>query len=60
MKLKAKRAEHGYTQAKVAELLNISTSSYIHKENGDTQFSLDEVKRLLKIFNCQFEDIFLL
>ncbi len=60
MKLKAKRVENGMTQAEVAKRLGIATPTYIHKENGDTLFNLHEVKQLLLLFNCKFEDIFLL
>lgn len=60
MKLKAKRVENGMTQAEVAEKLGIAIATYIHKENGDTLFNLNEVKKLLEIFKCKFEDIFLL
>lgn len=59
MKLKAKRVEFGFTQKDIAEKLGIATPTYIHKENGNTPFNLDEVKKLLVIFNCRFEDIFL-
>lgn len=59
MKLKAKRAEFGYTQQDVAEKLGIAVPTYIHKENGDTLFNLNEIKKLLIIFDCKFEDIFL-
>jgi DNA-binding XRE family transcriptional regulator len=60
MKLKAKRVEKGMTQAEVAEALGIATPTYIHKENGNTLFNLNEIKQLITLFNCSFEDIFLL
>ena len=58
LKLKAKRVEKGMTQADVAQKLGIALPTYIHKENGDTLFNLNEIKQLLILFDCKFEDIF--
>jgi DNA-binding XRE family transcriptional regulator len=60
VKLKAKRVEFQMTQEQVAEKLGISTPTYINKENGKKLFNLLEIKKLLTLFDCKFEDIFLL
>lgn len=60
VKLKAKRVEFQLTQAELAEKIGISTPTYIDKENGKRPFNLFEIKKMLQIFNCKFEDIFLL
>lgn len=58
-KLKAKRIEHGLTQAKMAELLDVEVCTYCAKELGKRSFSVDELVKLLSILECKFEDIFL-
>lgn len=60
VKLKAKRVEFQMTQEQVAEKIGISTPTYINKENGKKLFNLLEIKKLLTLFDCKFEDIFLL
>ena len=59
LKLKGKRVEKGLTQEGIAKLLNMEKSAYARKENGQVQFRLDEVKKILEILECNFEDIFL-
>ncbi len=59
LKLKGKRVEKGLTQEKISKLLNMEKSVYARKENGKVQFRLDEVKRILEILECNFDDIFL-
>ena len=59
LKLKGKRVEKGLTQEKIAKLLNMEKSAYARKENEVVQFRLDEVKRILEILDCSFDDIFL-
>ena len=57
-KLKAKRVELGYSQLDVAKKLDVSLSTYCHKEKGKTSFTIDEITKLLLFLNCKFEDIF--
>lgn len=59
LKLKGKRVEKGLTQESISKLLNMEKSAYARKENGIVQFRLDEVKKILEILECNFEDIFL-
>ena len=58
-KLKGLRAEHNLTQVELAEKLGMSEYSYIKKENGETEFKVSEVNKILEIFNARYEDIFL-
>lgn len=59
LKLKGKRVEKGLTQESISKLLNMEKSAYARKENGIVQFRLDEIKKILEILECNFEDIFL-
>ena len=57
-KLRGFRYEKGYSMQDMADKLNISKNCYFKKENGYTDFYLDEVKKILEIFECDFNDIF--
>lgn len=57
-KLKYYRAEYNLSMREMAEKLNISKNAYFRKENGYTTFYLDEIRKILEIFNCNFDDIF--
>lgn len=58
-KLKGKRAELGFTQQKMANELGISVGAYNLKERGKRDFRADEISKILQLFNCKFEDIFI-
>ena len=58
-KLIGKRNEMGYTQERMAKELGISKNNYYLKENGKLDFNLSEVKKILKILNASYEEIFL-
>lgn len=58
-KLVGKRNEKGITQEKMALLLGISKNNYNKKENGKLDFGLLEVKKILEILDCNYNDIFL-
>ena len=57
-KLIGKRNEKGITQEKMAELLGISKGNYNLKENGKLDFNLLEVKKILKILDDSYDNIF--
>lgn len=63
-KLKGLRAEYNITQVEMAEIIGISEQSYVSKENGQVDFRLTEIKKILEHFNdklnanCTFEEIF--
>lgn len=58
-KIRGKRNEMRLSQEDIARELGITVKTYNLKENGKAEFTLDEVRVLLKIFDCRFEDIFL-
>ena len=57
-KLVGKRNELGLTQQKMADMLGISKNNYFQKENGKLDFSLVEVKKILKILGETYDNIF--
>ena len=57
-KLVGKRNEKKYTQQKMADMIGISKNNYNLKENGKLDFSLVEVKKILNILNCSYDEIF--
>lgn len=57
-KLKGKRYELGYSLEDMGKYLGISKDCYYRKEKGKTDFYLCEVRKLLLLFNANFEDIF--
>lgn len=57
-KLRGKRNELGYSLEDMANLLGISKDCYFRKEKGKTDFYLCEVRKILLLFNMNFEDIF--
>lgn len=57
-KLKGKRYELGYSLKDMANYLGISEDCYFRKEKGKTDFYLYEVRKILELFDVNFEDIF--
>ena len=57
-KLIGKRNERGFSQEKMAKLIGISKNNYNRKETGKLDFSLGEVRKILKILNCNYNEIF--
>lgn len=58
-KLKGMRVSKGLLQTDMAKILNIGISTYICKENGKREFTLEEIYKLMNYFNCEFEDLFM-
>lgn len=58
-KLRGKRVEKGYTQIELAKKLGISTYAYNQKENGKTDFRMNEINMILELLECTYEEIFL-
>ncbi|MDF2502783.1 helix-turn-helix domain-containing protein [Clostridium sp.] len=56
--LKALRELKGINQTKTAKHLGISLHSYCNKENGKSDFSLDEAKKLSELFGLTVDEIF--
>lgn len=57
--LKALRMKHGLTQDEMGTLLNMHGRTYARKENGVSDFTLEEVQMIVTRFNVSFNDIFL-
>lgn len=57
-KIRGKRAELKLSQRNVAQILGISITAYVQKENGKRQFTLLEIYKLCDIFKCSFNDLF--
>ncbi|MDY5912430.1 MAG: helix-turn-helix transcriptional regulator [Inconstantimicrobium porci] len=55
--LKSKRILVGLTQRKIAKKLGISEKSYNHKEQGKSDFKLQEVKSISKKINLSMEEV---
>ena len=47
----------GYTQAEIANILNIKQSSYSNKELGRRDFTIEEIKLLKELFKVTYEDL---
>lgn len=57
-KLKSLRAKYGDTQTDLAEFLGIRVSTFNFKENGRTDFTLDEAYKIAKKYKKTIEEIF--
>lgn len=58
-KLEELRELNGDTQADMATLLNINTTTYRDKEKGDSEFKASEMFIIARKYNKTLEDIFL-
>lgn len=58
VKLKAYRTFNKIRQEDMAKVLDIGLNTYNCKENGKTNFTLDEAKIIADFFNTTIEDIF--
>lgn len=57
-KLKSLRAQYGDTQTDLARILQVRVSTYNFKENGKTDFTLNEAYKIAKKYNSTIEEIF--
>ena len=57
-KLKGLRAMRDIKQKNMAEILDITRESYVRKENGHSQFTLNEIKVIKDLFGMSVEEIF--
>jgi putative transcriptional regulator len=57
-RLKVLRAERDWSQAQLAELLDVSRQTINAIENGKYDPSLPLAFKLANLFGCQIEDIF--
>ena len=56
--IKAVRAQRGYTQGQVANMLNISVPTYIKMENQPIELNFVKIKMLAKVLKCSVSDFF--
>jgi len=57
--LKALRAKNNINQKKMADVLNITVSTYNRKENGLRSFLIEEAREIANFFNKGIDEIFL-
>jgi putative transcriptional regulator len=57
-KLKGARVAKGFTQREMAEKIGISAVSYTRKENGDYEFTQNEMKKICKILGKSLDFLF--
>lgn len=57
MKIKEYRILKGYTQAEIANVLNINQSSYSNKELGRRDFTIEEIKLLKELFEVTYDEL---
>lgn len=55
--LKNHRLEKGFTQQKLAYQLGMDKTSYCKREKGVIDFSLEEIKKIVKVLNMSEKDI---
>ena len=56
--LKAYRVKANLTQEELANKIGITTRNYISKENGKSQFKLDEAKLIADLFGTTIDELF--
>ena len=57
MKIKEYRLLKGYTQAEIANILNIKQSSYSNKELVRRDFTIEEIKLLKELFEVTYDEL---
>lgn len=55
--LKARRVQYDYSQTDVAEVLDMTMTTYGKKERGDLDFSQSEIYTLKKLLNLTNEEV---
>lgn len=58
-RLEAIRKYYKITQKQMAELINVNVRTYINKEKGTTQFTMNEMFIISNKLNMPIEEIFL-
>ncbi|RDY27840.1 XRE family transcriptional regulator [Romboutsia weinsteinii] len=57
--LKGIRVSRGLTQKNMANLVNMSESAYVRKENEKSHFTVNEAMRVARVLDVKLETIFL-
>lgn len=53
-----KRKENKLKQADVAKILHIDKQTYYLKENGKSEFTISEAKKLATYYDCSIDELF--
>lgn len=56
--LRSKMAFNNHDVSTIAELLKISNDSVRRRIRGNVEFELTEIKKLMKFYDCSFDDLF--
>ena len=56
--LRAIRKGNGYSQQQIADILNISRSTYTYYETGKSEPSQEKLKKFCEIFNVDYNTLF--
>lgn len=56
-KLKKLRTENGYTQARLAEILNVTPQAISQLENGKTTLDIDKLVRLADLYHISTDEL---
>lgn len=57
-RLEAKRAYNGHTTKIYAEILDMSEDSVRRRLRGEVEFELSEIRKLMDLYHCSFDDLF--
>lgn len=57
-KLKSKRVEQGLTQESMGKNIGMTTKTYNLKENGQSLFNLDELKKIVCILKLKPNEVY--
>lgn len=56
--LRAKMSFYNHDVPDVAKILGMSNDSVRRRLKGNVEFELTEIKKLMKTYNCGFDDLF--
>ncbi len=56
-KIRTLRTSKGWTQEKMAEMLNLSPNGYSNIERGETDLTLTRLEQIAKLFNMTYQDL---
>ncbi len=57
MNLRGRRKDKGISQVEVADLLNVSQSTYSKYENGEIEPDISTLKKLAELFQTTIDDL---
>lgn len=56
--LAARMAYNYHDNFKLAQILGISYDSVLRRLSGEIEFELQEIKKLMQVYNASFDDLF--